>query len=391
VKILERGGAAAALMIERLREARRWIEPLEVSPDSLWVCREFDLLAPLLEWSGPDEALRPFVEAPQAAAAPPARLPDAGMSSQRRRSLPEGPAARPVTDAVGMGARLETNQRVARILAEAGAEPDAVRGHPESGSRAAARTLTKAITERAHRRDDHRDDQGSGSETTAASSLQEAQPAPESPRRKWLGTVPSSERFAAQSPLDREEAARRLQSLFAGDERLLRAWDQVMTETPPSPEVSAILAEPDSRRMIRMDAPADPIGALLEAVVDRAGQRPSTKTRIEPPGSRLLSPDSTSGEARRPRWDAPTNREETSRPFAEPPRTSALRRLASYGETIEPERVLSMPSPSPAAPKEAPQQQRRVAFERADLAEEVSEIFRREALRHGIVSEEETL
>jgi len=56
---------------------------------------------------------------------------------------------------------------------------------------------------------------------------------------------------------------------------------------------------------------------------------------------------------------------------------------------MEPERVLPMPAPSPAEPREAPPRPPRVAWERDDLAREVADIFRLEALRHGIVPEED--
>jgi hypothetical protein len=56
---------------------------------------------------------------------------------------------------------------------------------------------------------------------------------------------------------------------------------------------------------------------------------------------------------------------------------------------MEPENVLPMPTPSPAWPREAPRRPPRAAWERDDLAREVADIFRREALRHGIAPEED--
>jgi hypothetical protein len=343
---------AAAALIERLREAQRQLEPLEVSPDSLWLCRAHEVLGPLLEWSGADAALRSVVQALEAGPTPfldaeltprrqPAFLPAPGAERARSYAAwPEGRPARPATAAVA----LEPGQRAARILAEA--EPNA-REWPRSDSSP-----------------------------------------PQSPRRE--GLVPALPRVELPGPVNREVAASRLQSLFAGDERLWRAWDRIVADIPAPPQVSAILAERESPPMMRVETSADPISVLLQPVVDRAVRQPSTRTTVELPGSGRLRADATPIEARSPHWEQLPNREGTSRPFGEPPQTSGLRRLASYGETIEPERVLSMPAPSPAVPQAAPPQQPRVAFERADLAQEVTEIFRREALRHGIVAEEDT-
>jgi hypothetical protein len=230
--------------------------------------------------------------------------------------------------------------------------------------------------------------------------------APRFLRHEWLAQV--QDRIGWQGAPNREDAARRLESMFAGDERLLRAWDGVVGGVPSPREVAAILeehrpgvptdsAEPESHRggpkerrrgvpVASLDSPtgsvADSLSVRLQPIVDRVWRTRSTPTTVEVPASITPGRDTGNGEAS-PR-----------QPFSGPARMSGLRRLAAYGETIEAGRVLPMPAKGeqrPGGPVEAPQQPVRAELTRRDLGHEVTEIFRREALRHGIVAEEDAL
>lgn len=379
MRVIERSGAAAASTIERLREVQRWLEALEVSPDSLWVCRGEELLAPLLAWGGTDALMRPFVEALETVSTPalddeitPYRQPVFGLATGAERRAPVVFAARDEEQRLNRAiTAAAARQRVAQILAEVNT-PEPPRAASTVPIPARVESQGMVATEDAARR-----------QHTAFTGDQRL-------LRAWHpGSGP--ERGEPQGAVTREDAARLLHAAFARDQRLLRAWHMVVAERPASPQVPSLLAEPEAPRMARMDTPiTDPISARLQSVVDRTWRTSSGQIQVELSGSGMLPPVSASDDTiplRAP--DATAAWEATSRPFVEPPRTSPLRRLAAYGETTEVERGLALPTPSPAVPNEAAPHQVRVAFERANLAQEVAEIFRREAIRHGIVPEED--
>jgi hypothetical protein len=384
VKPLERGGAAVASTIERLRRVERLLEPLQVSTDSLMLCRAHEVLAPLLEWSGANDVLRRSIqerrpgvpgdgEALDPVAGPPA---DTEPMSRRRRA--------PSTAAVTLarpGLPVHSPESSAVRAVGGGPAPAAAAVTPESRQRAAA-ILAQAESDAIAVRP---------SEPAASRFL----------RREWL--VPAPERIDWQSPVSRENAAHRLESVFARDERLLRAWERVVADEPGPREVVAILKERgpgvpvesagrESHRVSdgRPESVTDPLGVQLEPVVERAWRARATAATAEVPARFMPGRDVGSGEAR-PSWTSSPQDEGARQPLAGPARMSGLRRLASYGETIEAPRVLPTPAKSAGSPVAAPQRPVRAESARRDLGHEVTEIFRREALRHGIVAEEDTL
>jgi hypothetical protein len=127
----------------------------------------------------------------------------------------------------------------------------------------------------------------------------------------------------------------------------------------------------------------------LQEAADRAMTVTATGRR-DSPASSVLRPRAFLYEpASQPTWPAPAQAPPAEQTIVEAPRQSGLRRLASLGETVEPGSVPPTGAPDDATPAEGWRRPRRALPETLDLAREVADIFRREALRHGIVPEED--
>jgi hypothetical protein len=352
VRVLERGGAAAARLIERLRQTETLLEPFEAAPESLLLYREQQIIAPLLEWSGAGAALKPALDRLRGA---PAKT-DGSAAREGRPLRPSPvfpPPSRPLTPATVEAPikappvlAANTLQRISRMLSQAEAL-------------AAAETRQTAAK---------------GFFPERLNGNPEPWPSPDS--------------------ISSEDAARQLQAKFTHDVRLLRAWDSVVRQTSGRGEPASATTVEEAHRPAAASAAADPFGILLQPVADRAWRRSAGAASADLPASRILRSDAVPAPVNPLQWTpAVPPGETTNRPFSEPPRSSGLRRLAAYGETIDPERALRAPQPSPAVPvqafPEAPSRRHDAAAERSDLALEVAELFRREALRHGIVAEED--
>jgi hypothetical protein len=368
VKYLESGGRAATTIIERLRDVQRRLEVLDVPLEAMILCREEELLAPLLEWGGTGAALRPTVDALEGSLRVPPeadRLADRPPSFRATHASPRQSgwgAAVPVAGArAAMSAPWQEDARSLLNPASAGAQQRAAAILSES---------TEAVRER---------------ERSAAGS----------PAEPGLHRWPVPELRESQElvlPVTADEARRRLESIFSNDERTTRGWRQPLSAAGGTDLVGAILGESAGvRAKVPGATPVDPMSRRLQSAVDRAMRvREVTRAReIEPSSPSLRIQGSAVEQTAQPVWSPPAAEEQTGTTLAEPPRRSGLRRLASLGESMEPERALSMPTPSLSSSIEEPPRRAGVPLERDDLAREVADIFRREALRHGIVPEED--
>lgn len=377
MKILESGGRAAALAMERLRGAQRRLEPFEMSPELLLLCREEELLAPLLEWLGADTPLRSVL-----------------------KELESGSEGASTDLFVSRGSTLLSGSPIAeRQKVDSAATPGFVQGSPgppgmpDAAVRDVAADQVQRILEASLTRDD----------STAAAWLESkpegkaAAPPPPvraGPVRPVLARRPAEATGEHQGILNAvtaTEASRRLEARLGADERTARAWDQPVSSGTDIPRVAAILEDPGRGVSSVTDAPpADPVSRRLQAAVDRALHVRAAGRDGQPsrpsPGFQTAAPGKAASPLER---DTPASAGPVRHSLGEPPRQSGLRRLASLGETMEPERVLPMPAPSPAEPREAPPRPPRVPWERDDLAREIADIFRLEALRHGIAPEED--
>jgi hypothetical protein len=367
VKFLESGGRAATSTMDRLHDVQRRLELLDVQLGAMLLCREEELLAPLLKWGGTGASLRPALDGlegsprvPLEDDGQPQRPP--GFRAAKAFHLQSGwsasapvsgspaplPASRP-EDARALlnPASAEMGQQVAAILS---ASAKTVWERSATGSPAEPGLLRR--------------------------------PAPELQESRELMSLVTA-----------EEARRRLESRFADDERTARGWHQTLSAAEGTDLVTASPGEPGvTHAKVTETTPVDPVSRRLQSAVDRVmrGSAVPRTREVEPWGPSRGVQTSAVEDASRTVWDAPVAEERAGFTFAESPRRSGLRRLASLGESMEPERALSMPVPSHSSPIEEPPPPRAgLPVEREELAGEVADIFRREALRHGIVPEED--
>jgi len=376
VKVLESGGSAAASTMERLREAQRRLELLHVSPEAILLCREEELLAPLLGWIGADPSLRPVVEELERSlggtadgaflSRTPAIFLDSPSTERRKvdHAAAPGFARWPETSAgePNKAGRPATADEVRRILESLG-------GGDES--------MTTAWVESPP--------EGASSRGRAAVPSEAAGPG----LSQRPGTAPGGFQEMPDA-VTATDASRRLESRYGADERTARAWHQSVAPGPRIPAVDALLGEPGGNTARDADRPLpDPVSRSLQAAVDRALRVQARGVDRHPASPPALPPAAAAENLSRPAGEVPLAAESTGRTLGEAPRRSGLRRFAALGETIEAERVLPMPTPSPAATEDGPPRPSSVPWERDDLARQVADIFRREALRHGIVPEED--
>ncbi len=134
----------------------------------------------------------------------------------------------------------------------------------------------------------------------------------------------------------------------------------------------------------------DPVSLRLREVAHRAMTVREAGREDTPFGTRRSSRDNAEEPGAPPSWPPPEeDLPPSERTVVGGPGQSGLRRLASLGETLEPEPT-SLESREDATIAPDPwRRPPRALPETRDLAREVADLFRREALRHGILPEED--
>ncbi len=372
---LERGGAAAASILRRLREAEGRIRWAEVSPEAMWICREEDLMVPLLGWAGADAALGVALEGLAGTAGP--RLEIDPFLGRRAPVFPGGPAVVRGTGAPGSpsptGAATTGPQpradglrrHVAAILEEAGEPAAREESVPETG-------------------------------TQTRSSPDLASPGWHQPVSPATGFSPGG---AVTGPWDEagggSDRGPGASVLGPGPES--RGGDRRSVEDEPGVRpLQTGMAEPGSgdpfQGTSRGEVPwrRDPVSLRLREVAHRAMTVREAGREDTPFGTRRSSRDNAEEPGAPPSWPPPEeDLPPSERTVVGGPGQSGLRRLASLGETLEPEPT-SLESREDATIAPDPwRRPPRALPETRDLAREVADLFRREALRHGILPEED--
>ncbi len=370
---LERGGAAAASILRRLREAEGRIRWAEVSPEAMWICREEDLMVPLLGWAGADAALGVALEGLAGTAGP--RLEIDPFLGRRAPVFPGSPAVVRGTGApdspspsgaatTGPQPRADGLRRhVAAILEEAGEPAAREESVPETGTQTRSSPASPGWHQPVSPATGFSpggavtgpwDEAGGGSDRGPGASV--------------LGPGPES-RGGGRRSVEDEPGVRPLQTGMAepgsGD-----------------PFQGTSRGEVPWRR--------DPVSLRLREVAHRAMTVREAGREDTPFGTRRSSRDNAEEPGAPPSWPPPEeDLPPSERTVVGGPGQSGLRRLASLGETLEPEPT-SLESREDATIAPDPwRRPPRALPETRDLAREVADLFRREALRHGILPEED--